>query len=82
MQKNPTTIGKCIVCEKENLKVTLIDEGCPVCDKCLEYFEHCDACDEYWDPEQRAFYHLTDGRILCEVCAKGIDKAMVKYIDC
>lgn len=79
MQKNPTAIGKCIICNKENLKVTLIDEGCPVCDECLEFFEQCSACEEYWAPDDHVLYLLADGRVLCEDCAKSIDKQLIKY---
>ena len=74
--------GTCTLCGEENCNLTIVDEVAHVCDDCLdnEYIQ-CDECKEYWLYDAIKFYHLKDGRTLCEHCAEDIDEDQVESIE-
>lgn len=75
MHHNNKTTGTCTMCEKENCALTIVDEETRVCDECLnENFFLCEDCDEYWDYDYVDFFHLKDGRIVCEYCIEDYDE--------
>ena len=82
MKIQKTEIGTCILCNEKGRRVTFIDDKAPICDECLQYLGHCDKCGEYWCPEDRSFYHLKDGKVLCEICAEGTPEEQIEYIEC
>lgn len=41
-----------------------------LCEECIsENYIACDHCNEYYTKDDTVFYHLKDGRTLCEDCA-------------
>lgn len=66
--------GSCTNCGKKKCKLTAVDEVTFVCDDCLEeeYFQ-CDECKEYWSYDDVEFFHLKDGRTICENCREDHD---------
>lgn len=64
---------KCTVCGKETDKLTCVDEVTFVCDHCLENFEKCDICGEYWDGEVVEMHYLDDGRCVCDNCIEDVE---------
>ena len=67
-------ISTCTRCEKENCKLTMIDEVDQVCDECLDaFFTQCDDCGEYWDDSYVEFFCTTDERLICEYCRENYE---------
>lgn len=66
--------GTCTNCGEEDVEVTLIDEETSLCDDCIEELDYieCDCCHELWKWDALLFYHLKDGRTLCENCADDL----------
>jgi predicted RNA-binding Zn-ribbon protein involved in translation (DUF1610 family) len=65
--------GTCTMCGKKR-ELTVVDEVTEVCQDCLDNeFIQCDECRQYWLYDAIKFYHLKDGRTLCEDCAEDID---------
>ena len=66
--------GTCTLCGKRNCKLLIVDEDAHVCEECLEaeYFQ-CDECKEYWAYDYVEFFHLKDGRTICENCRDDFD---------
>lgn len=82
-------IGTCTECGEEDVEVTLIDEDTSLCDDCLDALDYieCDECNEFWLWDAVKFYHLKDGRTLCEGCAEDLladqklDKEKIDFIE-
>jgi hypothetical protein len=74
--------GTCTMCGKKNCELTIVDEVEHVCEECLDgEYIFCDECKEYWLYDVIQFYHLKDGRTLCEHCAEDIDEDDVDFIE-
>ena len=68
-------IGKCTMCQKENVELNVVDDETHVCAERLEFaFTQCDVCKEYWDDSYVEFFALKDGRLVCENCAEDFDE--------
>lgn len=67
-------IGTCTLCGEGNRKLLIVDEAAHICEECLEeeYFQ-CDECKEYWAYDDVEFFHLKDGRTICEHCREDFD---------
>ena len=67
-------IGTCTLCGESNRKLLIVDEVAHICEECLEeeYFQ-CDECKEYWAYDDVEFFHLKDGRTICENCRDDFD---------
>ena len=66
--------GSCTLCGRTGCDLTAVDEFTFVCDECLEQeFFCCDDCGEYWSYDEMEFYHLKDGRTICENCREDHD---------
>ena len=63
--------GTCTECGEET-EITVIDDETMLCDDCIEELNYieCDCCNEFWLRDAIKFYHLKDGRTLCEYCAE------------
>ena len=68
------TNNTCTNCGKKNYNLTAVDELTFVCEECLEeeYFQ-CEECMEYYAYDDVEFFHLKDGRTICENCRDDFD---------
>lgn len=67
--------GTCTMCGKENCELTIVDDVTHVCEDCLDNeFILCDECGEYWLWDALVFYHMKDGRTICENCIEDFDE--------
>lgn len=75
-------IGTCTMCGEENCKLTIVDEDSHICEDCIDNeYIHCDACKEYWLWDAIQFYHMKDGRTLCEHCAEDIEENEIDFVE-
>lgn len=67
-------VGTCTNCGEEDIEVTLIDEETSLCDDCIDELDYieCDECHELWLWDAVKFYHVNDGRTLCQHCAENL----------
>jgi len=64
----------CTRCGKETDDITVIDDETRVCSHCLENFDLCDVCGEYYDSDWVDIHHLDDGRTVCDNCIDSISE--------
>ena len=78
MNSSKEYIGTCTLCGQEDCKLIVVDEVTHVCEDCLEeeYFQ-CDGCKEYWAYDDVEFFHLLDGRTICEHCREDFADEIV-----
>lgn len=71
--------GTCTICGKETYGLTMVDEETWACEECLEkeYFQ-CDECLEYWSYDYVEFFHLKNGKTICEYCREDHDDDEIK----
>ena len=64
-------LGVCTECGKK-AQITIIDDVTMLCEDCIDELDYieCDNCNEFWLWDAIKFYHLKDGRTLCEHCAE------------
>ena len=69
----------CTICGKKTHGLTMVDEETWVCEDCLEenYFQ-CDECLEYWSYDYVEFFHLKNGKTICENCREDHDDKEIK----
>lgn len=67
-------LENCTLCGKETHNLTMVDEETWVCDDCFKenYFQ-CDECLEYWNYDYVEFFHLKNGKTICENCREDHD---------
>ena len=65
--------GVCTNCGEETT-VYQVDECTALCEDCIDELDYieCDECNELWAWDALRFYHLIDGRTLCENCAEDL----------
>lgn len=73
--------GTCTMCGKKNCDLLIVDEVNHVCQNCLDNeFIYCDECQEYWLWDALVFYHMKDGRTICENCIEDFDEEDVEDV--
>ena len=70
--------GTCTECGTKNCDLVIVDEEHHVCKKCLaENYFLCEECNEYWSYDFVEFYHLKDGRTVCENCIEDFEESEI-----